>query len=212
MSKYRLFATLVSGVVSMLIAGGSWAVNYDDSVNADLSGNWLAPTTLTLDAGSNHVNGSFGQIPVTPTLQSLPGVIGFDLDYLTVIVPTGFQLNALVLDSLNPGGANSFLGVQNGPQMTMPPTSTDPGVLLGWNHIFRNQQGANLLPVLGVSGPLAAGSYTFWINETDSSALWSYGLDFQVTAAVPEPSTYAMLLLGIGLLACAARRRRSTAA
>ncbi len=183
-------------LVMLLAVGNAAAADYSESVNGDLSGDWLAPTQLTLGAGSNHVQGSFG-------ISAIPDVA--DLDYLAIIVPTGYILNKLILDSLNPGGANSFLGVQSGPQMTLPPTAYDPSPLLGWNHIYKNQQGNDLLPVLGL-GTLSAGSYTFWINETDTSAAWSYGFDFQV-AAVPEPSTRAMMALG--LLAFAARWRRS---
>jgi hypothetical protein len=91
--------------------------------------------------------------------------------------------------------------------MTLLPSSFDPSPLLGWAHIYTNQQGSNLLPALGVNGGLAAGTYTFWINETDQSDFYSYGLDFQVTA-VPEPSAWAMLCLGLTAMCFAAGRRR----
>jgi len=194
----RIIELPVALLIAMLCVHGAVAASYDEAIDGDLSGNWLAPTVLTLDAGSNHVQGLFGISPV-------PGTA--DLDYLAIVVPDGYVVSSLILESLNPGGANSFLGVQSGPQMTMPPTSTDPSVLLGWNHIFKNQQGTDLLPYLGITGGLAAGSYTFWINETDKTYAWSYGFDFQVTA-VPEPETWAMLLAGIGLLACGTRRRQ----
>lgn len=196
-SKIKSVAAAIF-LLGCLESGGALAVDYNEAVDGDLSGNGLLPTVLALGAGSNLVVGNFGGSP-------LPGVQ--DLDYLSVIVPTGYVLNKLMLTSLVAGGANSFLGVQSGPQVTMPPTSFDPSPLLGYNHIFTNQEGTNLLPSLGISGGLAAGSYTFWINETDTTQPWSYGFDFQV-AAVPEPETYAMLLAGLGLLGAFVRKRR----
>ena len=91
--------------------------------------------------------------------------------------------------------------------------SFDPSPLLAWAHIYTFHINNNLLPVLGLANPLSAGSYTFWINETDQSAQYSYAFDFQVSSlpAVPEPSVPAMLGLGIALLLAvtALRRRRA---
>jgi hypothetical protein len=124
------------------------AANYDEALNGDLSGNGLAPTVLALDSGSNLVQGLFGIFPVS------------DLDCLSVVVPGGYRLSTMMLSGLNPGGANSFLGLQIGSQLTMPPNSFDPSPLLGWNHIYTDQTGSDLLPALGITGRLGAGSYT----------------------------------------------------
>jgi len=175
--------------------------SYNEAFDGDMSNNGLAPTALALDPGSNPVQGFFGISPV-------PDVA--DLDYLKVLVPNGHRLSGITLVSLSQGGANSFLGVQSGPQFTLPPTATDPTPLLGWSHIFKSQTGSNLLPALGFPGGLAAGSYTFWINETDKSEAWSYAFDFQ-TSAIPEPSVGVIVIVGLGLLAIgtSVRRKRS---
>jgi len=179
-------------VAALLAPGHAAAGNYDEATNGDLAGDGFAPTVLALDAGSNTLRGTFGSSPV-------PGVA--DLDYVAVVVPDGYRVSSLVLLNLFAGGANSFLGVQSGPQMTLLPTSYDPSPLLGWNHIYTNQQGTDLLPALGINGGLGAGSYTFWINETDISAQFSYAMNFQVSAVpVPEPATWMLTAAGLATL------------
>jgi hypothetical protein len=180
----------------LVVPATTLATTYSEAVDGDLSGDRLAPTTLQLSPGSNTVSGTFGVSPI-------PGVA--DLDYLTVIVSPGSRLTQLTLLGLNQGGSNSFLGVQAGPIMTLAPTSFDPSPLLGWSHIFKNQEGTDLLPALALDSGLDAGSYTFWINETDTSATWSYELDFRVTT-VPVPGALWMFMSAIGGLAVARRR------
>ncbi len=176
------------------------AANFDEAVSGDISNDRLAPTVVALAAGSNFVQGHFGQSPV-PNVR--------DLDYFTVTVPAGHRLDAIVLTSLVAGGANAFLGVQVGPVMTMASTSVDPSPLLGWTHTYTNQIGTNLLPAMAITGPLAAGSYTFWSQETDTSAVWTYGYNFQVSAlavappaSVPVP-TWALMVLAAALVGTA---------
>lgn len=200
LSTIALAAAFTAGIAQEVIAAA-----YEESTNGDISDNRLSPTALVLDAGSNPVSGNFGISPV-------PNVA--DLDYLAVTVPNGFILSRLTLLTLNPGGANSFLAVQNGSVMTMAPNSVDPSPLLAYNHIYKNQQGGDLLEVLQTNtalplGPLAAGTYTFWINETDTAGAYSYAFDFQVTA-VPEPATHAMLGGGLAVLGYITRRRKQS--
>jgi hypothetical protein len=61
---------------------------------------------------------------------------------------------------------------------------------------------------------LGAGTYTIifggadYASQNESAAAFNYGLSATLSvAAVPEPSTYAMLLAGLGLMGFAARRR-----
>jgi hypothetical protein len=112
----------------------------------------------------------------------------------------------VILTNLQAGGANSFLAVQAGPIMTMPPTSTDPSPLLGWAHIYNNQLNTNLLPALGLNQGLAPGSYTFWMNETDGTNAYPYGLNFVVetdanpaAVAVPAISRFTAVMLAAAL-------------
>jgi hypothetical protein len=59
---------------------------------------------------------------------------------------------------------------------------------------------------MGFTPPLAAGNYTFWIQQTGANSA-TYTLDFRVT---PEPGTLA--LLGISAAVGVAIRRRRYAA
>jgi hypothetical protein len=88
--------------------------------------------------------------------------------------------------------------------------------LHGYAHIpIGSSVGTDFLPEIGngfgsqgFTGSLAAGTYTFWMQET-SGALGTYSWDFVVSAApVPETETYAMLLTGLGLIGADRRRRK----
>jgi hypothetical protein len=191
-------------LAGLLLAGGAAnAATYNELINGDLSDSGLTPTELVLANGSNLVNGQFGKSLTSDTQ---------DRDYLRIVVPAGFKLNQLVLNALNAGGDASFLAVQIGPQVTMPPTSFDPSPLLGYAHFRANQQGTDLLFALGIENGLAAGTYTFWINETNTAfSNYSYAFDFQLTPLPPPPvpalPEWGMLLLGITLLGVLWRRR-----
>jgi hypothetical protein len=55
---------------------------------------------------------------------------------------------------------------------------------------------------------LSSGTYTLTVTGTVVGTQGgSYGGDI-VVAAVPEPETYAMLMAGLGLVGCVARRRK----
>src|SRR5262245_4677995 len=86
------------------------ADNYNEGVDGDLSGNQAAPTSISLDPGSNMV-----------TATSVSG----DLEYFTMNIPSGFQLSAVTLVSYVSVDLLAFIGVQNGTTFTEPPTGTN---------------------------------------------------------------------------------------
>jgi hypothetical protein len=183
-----------------LLPVAALADNWIESSSGDLSGAGLAPSQLTGSAGSNLVRGSFGN---------------GDLDYLAFLVPEGFTLNAIITGSGNNTGlSRSFIGVQLGPVMTVPPGTSNAAGLLGWTH-FGVADGINLLPEMslarlgsaGFTAPLAAGVYTFWLNETSNEPGLTFDLDFQLEP-VPLPPALGLLTGGAALLG-ALRRRRS---
>jgi hypothetical protein len=63
-------------------------------------------------------------------------------------------------------------------------------------------------------GSLAAGDYHLDISGTFGARAFGgqYSVSLAAVPAVPEPSTYALMLAGIGAIAFVARRRRSPAA
>ncbi|MBU3078486.1 FxDxF family PEP-CTERM protein [Sphingomonas quercus] len=57
-----------------------------------------------------------------------------------------------------------------------------------------------------------SGEQTLVIKGTSFGGASSYGGDIQIENAVPEPATWAMMLLGFGLVGAGARGRRRNAA
>lgn len=196
-------ACFISALI--LASGGASAAMWSEGSNGDLSNTGLAPSAMTLDAGSNLINGGFGS---------------GDLDYLAVTILPGFVLDGIITGTGNNQGlSRSFIGVQSGSVMTVPPTTSSASGLLGWTH-FGGADGVNLLPRMsapafgssGFTAPLAAGTYTFWINETLNASDLTFDLDFHVSPS-PVPLPGAAWMLGSGLLglAGAARRRQRVA-
>jgi hypothetical protein len=63
------------------------------------------------------------------------------------------------------------------------------------------------LSILAIFGQDVTGPLTLVVNGTVTGAVASYGGEVSVSA-VPEPSTYGMLIGGMGVLAFLARRRK----
>lgn len=172
--------------------GAAQAADWNESLQGDLSNLRLAPTALLLDTGANLVRGAFG---------------GGDLDYLAVSVPQGMRLSALRYgDGMVLGGVRSFVGVQAGPQMTVPPDTEAADGLLGWAHVQHAAVGTDLLPEIGRGfgasgfvGALPAGVYTFWVQDTSHEPGLAFSLNLEVSA-VPEPAGAWLLLAGVGWL------------
>lgn len=183
-------------------AAAAWA--WDEAIDGDLSNAGLAPTALAFGNGSNFVAGTVG--------RPMAGA-EVDRDYFTFTVPVGSVFTAInVLAPTVALGGGSFIGLQAGPQVTVPFSTPTADGLLGWTLYSADDIGGNLLPLMaipsnGSSGfgvPLGAGSYAVWVQETATGTA-VYNFDFTLTA-VPEPAT--ALLWGGGLLALAAWRRK----
>ena len=175
--------------------------SYTESIHGDLSDNRLAPSSLAASFGSNTLTGTMVKGPV-------PNVA--DIDYVTITIPVGMQLTHLNLVRANVGGAVSFIGIQQGPQVTVPYTTADASPLLGWHHFGGSEQGTDILQAIGAgpgaigfAGPLGPGQYTFWIMELNTAAAREFSLEFVV---IPAPATTLLAAAGAVI---AARLRRS---
>ena len=177
-------------------------VVFNEGSMGDFSNSGLAPTFVSVNAGSNLIFGTTGR-----------GAAGIDRDYFTITIPTGFAFTALLeLPGTTVGGPVSFLGLQAGSQVTLPTNAATATGLLGWTHYGSAVVATNLFPTMsiplngssGFTAPLGAGSYSFWVQDFNTGS-FNYGFDVQVTA-VPEPSTYAAA--GSALLLMLVLRRR----
>ncbi len=197
-ATFTLLALL--GLSYASVAG---ADNYDEGIDGDLSNARLAPTVISLDPGSNSI-----------TATSVAG----DPEYYTVNVPPGFQLSPVTLVSYVSLDAVAFVGLQNGTTFTEPATGTDVTQLLGWLHFGPGLVGTDILDnigagigAIGFTGPLPAGDYTFWSQQTGANAT-TYTFDLVLSAApiVPTLSGGFTLLLcaGLGLVLLMGLRRR----
>jgi hypothetical protein len=203
LDKRTNFAALLG--LALLFSGPTTAATvWDESVNGDLSNNPLSPTALTFAPGANDVIGQAGDAP-------LPGGLApFGQDFFTFTVPSGYELKSLTavtVDLLTPGDSVAFIGLQSGAQIThdvSPPSfGGDATGLLGWLHVPASDQGTNILSAMGVAGDgamgftgaLGPGQFSVWVEDDKP---FRYDFSFQI--AVPEPSTWAMMLIGfVGL-------------
>jgi len=191
-----------SALVALTIgcaSNASAAVIYNEASSGDFSGAGLTPTAVgALSLGSNQIFGSTGNVG------------GSDRDYFSLLVPAGYVLAAIIELPGTQSGNLSFMGLEEGPQLTLPTNTATAAGLLGWLHYSPADINSNVLarmsiPSMGSSGftlPLHAGTYTFWVQDT-TPGTFAYGFDLQV---VPEPATAALVLLGLAASAMSSRR------
>ena len=186
--------------IGLVLPTAAAAFVYSESIDGDLSGDRLNPTTLVAQVGSNALIGS---------------TVGGDLDYVRIALPPGAQLSALVLNAVSSTDDTAFIAVQQGTFFTVAPDDAIEGDLLGYAHFGTGPlagtatPGNDILDNIGLGAesigfvpPLTASDYTFWIQQFQAQP-FSYSFDFVV---LPEPGA-AGLLAGVALLAGLTRRR-----
>jgi hypothetical protein len=202
-----LRAMALGAVLATLAAAQAQAgVVWNESSNGDFSGNGLAPTVVTVLAGSNTIIGTTGRSATTNLV---------DRDYFSVTVPAGHVWDSMLLLPGSGGiGGGAFLGLMAGAQFTVPPDTQTAAGLLGWTIYEEGSIGSDLLlsmavPGLGSSGfqiPLPAGTYSFWVQEL-SVGVAPYSFELGISA-VPEVPTALAMLGGLALLSAVLRKRR----
>ncbi len=214
--KNSLFSAVVC---ALLAAAPAKATIYNEAVSGDLSNNKAAPTALTLTPGLNSVSG---------TVAGFPEFGGTDpQDWVSFTIPTGFVMTSYVNSKYGSTDDQGFTGFQLGSSFSgdefLAPSyagyahfgtaANNPD----GNPVSSSTVGVNLLPLMadpsfapgttGFTPPLAAGTYTFLIQQGDPSTT---GYRFNMTVRpvqVPEPGS-SLCLLGMGGLAILALRRR----
>ena len=202
--RLRSIVLLASAFLYGTVAHGDTI--YNESISGDLSNSGLTPTSVTVSLGSNDLFGTTGKNATTGTI---------DRDYFTFTVAQGMELTAItVLPGTQTLGTlgDSFIGMESGPEVTVSTAATTAAGLLGWDHYDTGDIGVNILPQMGTSclgstgftGPLPAGTYSFWVQEASVGTV-PYGLEF--TVATPEPASWTMLLTGMAALVGKTARR-----
>ena len=181
------------------LAGNGHA--YTESIDGEFSGDPLAPTSVDVAPGSNLFTGAV----------AAPEDVR---DYWTFTIDPGELLTAIQLVSSEDGTTGGppnrgFIALHPGTTAAIPSSGTIGG-FLGGDHLDAIDAGTDVLLNLagaplggtGFSTPLGPGDYTFLIQQT-SGQIIAYTFDFVV---IPEPGT--ALLVGLGLVGLASRRRR----
>ena len=214
------FGGLALSAALSIVGTTASATAYNEGTQGDLSNSPTAPTNIgTLTNGNNYIVGSS-----VPSGAAIPGGHGAlanqDNDFFTFTVPTGDALTHFDLlgNTSIVAGDRFFLGIYSGATAPVDPSNPTPAGLLGYTLPGVPQIGTDVLPALAASnepgfptlasnfsGSLPAGQYTVWIVDGDQPL--HYGVDLQV-AAVPEPATWALML--VGLAGAMLRRRGST--
>ncbi len=93
------------------------------------------------------------------------------------------------------------------------PFTNDPSDIVATLYGPGADSGANPNPWVNYSSSLAlaAGQYQIRFAETNNDGVLNMGVDNASVLALPEPATWAMMLLGVGAVGFAARRRRGAA-
>ena len=187
-------ALIATGVIAGSVSAD---LMWDEAIDGDLSDDYQNPTQLFTKGVNNHVK--------------FTTVGSEDKEYFTFTVAEGFELVAIVLDNFvtEPEGNIGFIGIAEGNVFPTPPDAPDVTSLLGYYLPGASDIGSDIMQAMGngggsqgFSGPLGAGSYSFWAQETGASDD-EWDLNFIVTE-VPSPGALALL----GLAGLAGRRRR----
>jgi len=176
----RIVLTLLGAA---LLSTSALAAGYNERRLGDLSDDGLAPTLVKLNLGNNVIAGKYGA-------KNTPDGKVTDRDYFKIKILEGQQLSAIVLEpETDIGGNVSFIGVQRGKQVTVPPVGGSAEDLLGWAHYATSDVGTNLLPEIcngagaqGCTPPLGPGIYSFWVQEL-AVCKCRFRFTFTVTAA-----------------------------
>lgn len=174
----RLLITLLG---ASLFTASALAAGYSEKKLGDLSDDGLAPTAVKLKTGPNVIVGKYG---------TANGVT--DRDYFTVKIMDGQTLDSIILEPETVVGVNlSFIGVQAGKKVTVPPVGGSPADLLGYTHYGTADEGTDILPAMGTGSgaigftpPLGAGTYSFWVQE-----LAACKCQYRFTFNVGSPAT-----------------------
>lgn len=202
--KIQILAAII--VLSLGASAQAQLVNYVESDSGDLSGNGAAPTFLNFGIGQNTITGTMGRPP--------GGAI--DRDIFTFTITPGEAVTSLRVLNFQPvtppGPVGSFLAISGSNTInTGNPSAHLSNILVSGSGellfalaagSYSNSLGTQPM-TLGLTAPLNPGNYTIWFQELSTPVNYTLGV---TVAAVPEPSSYALVAAGLLLLTCVGRR------
>jgi hypothetical protein len=178
MKLHRFWAMVVSATLLLTLTLIAVADNsYEEAIHGDLSGDRTAPTQYDLTLGRNVISAT-----------SVRG----DREYVAIHLPSGSQLEQIILSSYDSSDEVAFIGMQQGITFTEVPTNANPGNLLGWAHFGPKNTpiGSDILDdmaamtnTIGFTTPLASGDYVLWLQQTGVTTT-TFALDLMVAPTV----------------------------
>lgn len=143
-------------------------VAWDEDFDGDLSSDFTTPTgVFNLPLGFTE-------------FFSIQAGSPNDVDYFTFTIANGLQLESIFLEDYEPGSDASnqaFIGIVEGSAFPNDATSTTSADLLGGFTYGQTNLDEDILPLMGTlsgatgfSGPLTAGTYTIWMNQTGAQS------------------------------------------
>lgn len=189
-----------------------------------LAGNGYFYSNVTLGSGAklapgfDDAHGRIGTLNIDHLTAGPGSILEIDIqsvdpedyagrDYLQITTPSTLEITATVLEpwvirpvSLDSSGVNGILGG------LVPDTTYSWAIASyqGLSGVTTALNPANIVLDLSAFQPSVAGTFSLQFSNIGESASGTITLNF---TAVPEPSTYALMALGLGAVALAARRR-----
>jgi len=187
--RYRTNLALFAFVLAAATPASAAFLNYNEVSDGDLSSNPLFPTLLSVEVGSNFVDGT---------------VDSRDRDYFTLTLPAGTHLTAIILRASS-GSEATFLSFQSGGTFTELPGGADLRNLLGYASFFHSDIGTDLLQTLGSASDAigfkdspSGEMFTFWVDQSNPGGA-NYKFEFIIASDIPSPGTFAMLAAAIAI-------------